>query len=273
MKRLKRLEAAGVVVHDGGDVPGPAEGDESTRPRCVPELVAWAPRLMSRLEQVYASGRVPIVLGGDHSVSMPSVAAAARELRGRKGPEAVLGLVWVDAHPDLETPEASPSGDLHGMSVAHLLGYGVESLVSLGGSGPKLEPENVVFVGLRDVVECEREIIRDRGITAFSATDVERLGIVEICRRSLETVADRTDGFVLSFDMDALDPVVAPGVHYPERAGLTLREALVLMEWLAGTEGLVCLEVVEAVPELDRDHATTRAAISLIHAAVGGTLV
>lgn len=273
LARLKKLEAQGVRVHDGGDVTGPTEGSPDTTPLNLPQAIAYAGLLMPALEKIYQRRRVPVVLGGDHSISVPSVSAAARWLRASHGEQAELGLVWVDAHPDLETPEASETGDLHAMPVAHLLGYGHQGLNSLAGDRPALKPENVAMVGLRDVVDCEREIIERDKISVFSATDVERLGIVEVCKRSITAVAERTDGFVLSFDIDACDPSFTPGVHFPERAGLTFREALVLTECVARTPGLMCLEMVEVVPELDREHATSRAAITLLWSALGGTLV
>jgi arginase len=226
---------------------------------------------MTRLEQSYDSGHLPILIGGDHSVSIPSVSAAAKHLRKRVGSSADLGLVWVDAHPDLEVPETTRSGDLHGTPVAHLLGYGDPTLSQLGGFAPKLHPRNVVLIGLRDVMIAEREIIKERGIRAYSASDVEREGIAEICGSAFAMLSNQTAGFVLSFDIDACDPSEAPGVEYPERGGLTFREARLIMELAAEASGLISIEVVEVNPVMDPEGRTSELAMELIRSAVLGS--
>ncbi len=275
MARLGSLEKLGVSVTDGGDVTGATEGTPGTNPRNLPEMLSFSRDLMERLGETYASGRVPVVIGGDHSSTVPSVAAAAEFLRALRGDDARLGLLYVDAHPDLEVPlgSASESGDLHGMSVSHLLGYGVDELANLGGFGPKLDPSRIAMVGLRDVLTEEREIIREREIQAYSFIDVERLGIVEIAKRVFGLMAERCDGFVLSFDIDACDPLEAPAVLYPEPGGLTYREATISMEEAARAEGLLGLEMVEVCPARDPDAATAKLAVSLLRTALGGIVL
>lgn len=269
-KRIESLERLGIDVVDGGDVAGPSEGDAGGVPPNLPELLSFGVDLIERLDRSYGAGRTPVVVGGDHSISVASISAAARHVRSLRGAGASLGLVWVDAHPDLETPESDPEGDLHGTPVAHLLGLGDSRLAGLGGFAPKLRPENVVQICLRDITRAERHTIEELRITAYSSTDVERLGIGEICDRTFAHMADRTDGFVLSFDIDACDESEAPGVVYPERGGLTYREAMVVMEGAAEAPNLVSLELVEVDPTREGAERTADLAIWLIHRALAG---
>lgn len=267
---VESLANAGVSVTDLGDVVAPSEGGPESNPRNLAQLVGYSRDLMSRLAEVYAVGRCPIVVGGDHSVSIPSVSAAAGFVRASGGGAGQLGLIWVDAHPDLETPDSTPSGDLHGMSMAALLGLGAPELVRLGGFAPKVRPENVAFIGLRDVLRSERELIESHGMVAYTATDIDRFGIAEICGRVFGHMADAVSGFVLSFDVDACDPSEAPGVQYRERGGLTFREARLIAEYAADATRLVCVEVVEVNPELDRDARSSHVAVSFIRSVVTG---
>jgi len=267
---IESLTPGDVSVTDSGDVVAPSEGDPESNPRNLTQLVSYSDELMRRLAEAYDAGVSPIVVGGDHSVSIPSVSAAARFVRASCGTAAQLGLIWVDAHPDLETPDSTPSKDLHGMSVAALLGLGAPELVGLGGFSPKVHPENAAFIGLRDVLRSERELIESRGMVAYTATDVDRFGIAEICARVFGHMADATSGFVLSFDVDACDPSEAPGVEYPERGGLTFREAKLIAEYAADAPRLICVEVVEVNPELDQDARSSHLAVSFIRSVVTG---
>ncbi|MHC4601191.1 MAG: arginase family protein, partial [Planctomycetota bacterium] len=174
---LQSLAWEGVSLLDGSDAPPQEVFDSEARPKHLRELLAFSKNLMDRLDRSYASGHRPIVLGGDHSISIASFSAAVKHLRSREGEGAELGLLWIDAHPDLETPEESPQSDLHGTPVAHLLGHGEKPLCDLGGFAPKLRPENVAFIALREVVDCERKRIRDLGLAAYTLADVERRGI------------------------------------------------------------------------------------------------
>ena len=267
---LESLSRRGVSASDLGDVAAPSSGKSDSDPRNLDQLIAYSHDLMPRLAEAYATRVCPIVIGGDHAVSIPSVSAAAAAVRAAEGDDAQLGLIWVDAHPDLETPETTPSGYLHGMAAAVLLGLGAPELVGLGGFSPKVRPENVAFIGLRDVLRCERDLIESRGMPAYTATDIDRLGIAAICDRVFGHMSNAVSGFVLSFDVDACDPLEAPGVEYPERGGLTFREARLIAEYAADAAGLLCVEVLEVIPELDRDARSSQLAVSFLRSVTIG---
>ncbi len=194
-------------------------------------------------------GTFPLVLGGDHSVALASVAAAFR------GPAPAGGLIWVDAHADLNTPSTSPSGNIHGMPVAHLLGMGSRWLREIWGDGRVLEPDRIVYIGLRSLDAPERELIGDLGIRAYSMTDIDRLGIARV----MQETQDHLDGagtWHLSLDADVLDPAVAPGVGTPVPGGLTYREAHYLMESLSASGRVRSADLVEVNPIIDSRNQT-----------------
>jgi len=209
-----------------------------------------------------------VVLGGDHSVSIPGVSAVIHA-----NPSASVGLIWVDAHPDLETPGEDSTNDLNAMPAAHLLGLEVGELRTLPGLAPTVSPEHVIYIGLRDVVSQERQIIHDMRITAYTMSDIERLGIVRVCDEAFAVMSERTDAFVLSFDIDAIDPMVAPGVDYPQPGGLTFREAMVIAEFANQAKTLALFELVEANPTKDCDESTSKVAVRLLHRIMCGPVV
>ncbi|MGO8673348.1 MAG: arginase [Capsulimonadaceae bacterium] len=257
--RLTWLRKMGVEAVDGGDVV-PDNEDE--------DAVSYCDRLFKGVGTVYDQGRRPIIVGGDHAISMGTVAAAAEHLRKIDGCDARLGLVWVDAHADLETPESSSSGNLHGTPMAHLLGLGDQSLAAVGGFTPKVRPEHVAYIGLRDTSPAERSLIRTMELTTYTIPDIERLGITGVCERVMQAM-DALDGFVVSFDMDAIDPTDAPGVQAPAPGGLHYREAKVVMELAALAPKLLSIEIVEFNPTRDRDDITVRAVVGLLESAMG----
>ncbi|SMB89520.1 arginase [Deinococcus hopiensis] len=205
----------------------------------------------------------PITLGGDHSVSMGTVTGNA--LRG--GAAQRTGLIWVDAHTDYNTPETSPSGNIHGMPVAHLTGRGDAHLMGLGG-GWTLRPEDVVMIGIRSVDARERELLRDAGIKAYTMKDVDQLGITRITEEALERLSDVTRLHV-SFDADALDPTVAPGVGTPVAGGLTYREGHLLMELLSESGRVTSLDIVEVNPVLDTRNQTAEVMVGMAASLLG----
>lgn len=235
-----------------------AEGGDPSR-RFKKEISHVCTRLASRVEKVLDEGALPLVLGGDHSIAMGTVTGVAAHFRGR-GQE--VGLIWFDAHADINTPESSPTGNVHGMPLAHLLGLGDPELAGLGGFAPKVRPERVALVGIRDVDEGERATIRRTGVRAWTMRDIDEKGMARVAREVLETVCDGTAGFHLSFDVDGLDPEVVPGVGTPVPGGVGFREAHLMLELLADSGRMTSMEVVELNPLLDERN---RGAVSMKH--------
>ena len=207
---------------------------------------------------------LPLVLGGDHSISMGSVAGVAE--RGR------TGVIWIDAHTDVNTPRTSPSGNIHGMPLAHLLGEGDERLLDIWGGGAAVRAEDVVFIGLRSVDEGERTFIGSHGIAAFTMKDIDRRGIAEVADAAIAHL-NNADYVHISFDADALDPSVAPGVGTPVPGGLTYREAHLLMELLADADIVTSLDVVEVNPILDVQNKTAQVMVEMAASLLGKAIL
>jgi arginase len=264
----ERLSSFGCRVVDRGNVTTPepeaiAVADE--RARFLPEILEACARLAAIVRDVVADGAVPLVLGGDHSVALGTLGGLARA-RG------MGGVLWIDAHGDLNTPETSPSGNVHGMPLAAAIGLGDERFDSDLWTLPAVDPSRVALVGLRSADSRERERIRELGIKAYTMSDIDRIGIERAIRESLSHIAG--PGFVhVSFDMDALDPEVAPGVGTPVRGGLSYREAHLALELVAESGLLGSLEVVEVNPILDRENATASLAVELVASALGKTIL
>ena len=202
----------------------------------------------------------PISLGGDHSVSMGTVAGASH---GRR-----TGLIWVDAHTDYNTPTSSPSGNIHGMPVAHLTGLGDPQLSSIGGAGWQIRPEDVVMIGIRSVDPAERELVKQAGIKVYTMKDVDTLGISRITSETLERLSG-VERLHVSFDADALDPSVCPGVGTPVLGGLSYREGHLLMELLAESRRVTSLDIVEVNPTLDTRNTTAEVMVSMAASLLG----
>jgi arginase len=261
------LEALGHRVTDLGNVEVPPS--ETLVPGAAPlrylePIVAVLERVAARVAATAAMGHVPLVLGGDHSIALGSVTGAARDRR--------LGLVWLDTHGDFNTAETTPSGNVHGMPLAALCGYGDPRLVTLGGAygaQAKVAPENVAVVGARDLDDGERRLMREAGIHVFSMEAIDRAGIGEVMRRAIEVAARGTVGIWVSLDLDVMDPMYAPGVGTPHPGGLTFREAHLAVEMLAETGRVAGLDVVEVNPVLDRANVTAALAVELVLSAFG----
>lgn len=268
------VERLGYRVHEAGTVT--AGGFETTDPgseprtRFLAEITDVACRTRERVAGSLEEGRLPLVLGGDHSLSIGSVAAVARHHRARGES---IGLVWVDAHADMNTPATSPSGNIHGMSLAVLLGRGQETLTGMCGGGPALRPENVTILGARELDPGERALVAELGVRVFTMSEIDERGIAVCMDEALRRATAGTAGFHLSFDLDALDPREAPGVGTPVQGGLTYREGHLVCEKAAGTERMVSLEVVELNPVLDDRNHTARLAVGLIASALGQSIL
>jgi len=272
-RRVEHLRSLGIDVADQGDVQPPGERDSEATPRGLAEMLEYAPTLVRTLEASRDEGAVPIVLGGDHSVTVASVSAVARSLRKQGIAEPSVALLWVDAHPDFEMPGPHGTNTLNAMPVTHLIGRDVGGLRELPDLAPGIDADCLVFIGLRDVLTEEKEAIRDLGIRAFTASDVERLGIDAVCREAMEHVGERADAVVLTFDIDVLDPVFAPAVDYPELGGLSTREGAVIMEHAHQLGNLALVELVEVNPKKDREGITVRVAGQLLHRLIEGPLL
>ncbi|MBM3762027.1 MAG: arginase [Acidobacteria bacterium] len=264
-----RLSSLGYDVEDLGniDVVQPeAITPKPSSARFLPEIAASCSRLARMVERAAGEGKFPIILGGDHSIAAGSIAGMAKHYRKSKRR---IGVIWIDAHADMNTPATSPSGNVHGMPLASTLGLGPEELTHIGGYAPKVKPENAVLIGIRDVDEMESGNVTSSGIHAFTMREVDELGMRTVITRAVEAASRGTDGIHLSFDMDSVDPDEAPGVGTPVRGGLTYREAHLAMEMLSDTELLRSIEVVEVNPILDTANRTALLAVELIASAMG----
>jgi arginase len=262
----KRLAALGYTVADLGNVPvvqpeavdDPGPGDA----KYLPQIAASCERIAELVGRALADGRRPIVLGGDHSIAAGTVAGVSRFA---KKP----GLLWMDAHADMNTPQSSPSGNVHGMPLACCVGVGPESLVNLLGFAPKVEAANVALVGLRDVDLVERGTVRDTGVRAFTMRDIDERGMRSVMDEAIAIATAGTTGFHLSLDMDFVDPAYAPGVGTPVRGGVTYREAHLAMEMICDSGKMLSMEVVEVNPVIDEVNRTADLAVELILSAMG----
>jgi arginase len=261
-----RLTAMGVDCVDRGNVAtavAEATAEHDPRARFLPAIRATCERIASEVDLALDDGRIPIVLGGDHSIALGTLGGLA----ARHGPGAVL---WFDAHGDLNTPQTTPSGNVHGMPLAAALGRGGPNFDSAAWTLPALQPDRVALIGARDLDPGERELIAELGLACHSMNALDRRGIEAIVREALERAVGAP--FVhVSLDMDGLDPDVAPGVGTPVRGGLTYREAHLAMEMVAESGLLCCLELVEVNPILDQQNATAALAVELAASAFGAT--
>ncbi len=236
------------------------------RARFLSEIVRASKLVSVKLERLTDRGHFPLVLGGDHSISAGTVAGIAASAR-RQGKK--VGLLWVDAHGDINTPETSPSGNIHGMPVASLLGDGPPELTGLGGEGPKVDPKNVALVGIRSLDDGEKIRLKRFGVQVHTMSDVDRHGIHRTMKKALARVTDGTDYVHVSFDLDAVDPTVAPGVGTPVKGGLDYREAHLIMELLHDSGVMTSLELVEVNPILDQGNVSATFAVELVQSAFG----
>jgi len=264
-----QIAALGCTVVDKGDLPAPipeTQRPADARKKYVREIAKVCQRLRDIALKSLDAGALPLVLGGDHSLAAGSVAASAESVRGSAG--LPLGLIWVDAHGDMNTPETTTSGNVHGMPLAVLLGHEPAELASIGFS-PSVRPEHTVLLGVRNLDDLEKEQIRQSGVHVFTMKDIDRDGIARIAERALAVAADGTGGIHISLDMDVCDPSIAPGVGTAVKGGLNYREAHMVMELVADSRRLLALDIVEVNPTLDIRNATAEFAAELALSALG----
>ncbi|HUU35085.1 MAG TPA: arginase [Vicinamibacterales bacterium] len=265
----EQLTALGVAVVDKGDIATPlpeTKGPGDPRKRYIKEIAKVCGKLYQTALASLHEGALPIVLGGDHSLGAGSVAATATWMKTRGQ---ALGVIWVDAHADINSPGTSPSGNVHGMPLAALLGREPAELARLSGPEPAIRPEHTVLVGLRNLDDREKEIVKASGAHAFTMKDIDRLGIAEVMERALAAASTGTGGVHVSFDLDVCDPSIAPGVGTPVKGGLDYREAHYVMEAVAESGRLVAFDLVEVNPALDLRNTTAELATDLAMSAFG----
>ena len=269
----ERLQTMGCTVVDRGDVPVPiAETRVARDPtkKYIREIARVCQRLYQQVRQSHSEGAFPIVLGGDHSLAAGSVAASA-DFAAAQGRD--LGLIWVDAHGDMNTPATTTSGNVHGMPLAALLGPEPAELSSIGTRIPSVRAEKTVLIGIRNLDDLEKERIRDSRVHLFTMRDIDHHGIADVMARALTIAGGDTLGIHVSFDLDACDPTVAPGVGTPVKGGLNYREAHTLMEMTADTGRLLALDLVEVNPILDSQNQTAVLGAELILSAMGMRII
>jgi arginase len=263
----ERLTSLGFVVRDHGNVEtyvpeATALVDEHAR--FLPEIKRTCERIAAKVVEAVGDGRTPLVLGGDHSVALGTLGGLA----SAHGPG---GVLWIDAHSDINTPETSPSGNVHGMALGAALGLGGDAFASDSWPLPAIDPKRVALLGVRELDDGERQLLRDAGVRVFTMSELDRIGVERAMREALDRVAG--PNFVhVSLDLDALDPEIAPGVGTPVRGGLTYREAHLALELVAESGLAGSLEVVEVNPILDRENTTALTAVELVASALGKTI-
>ncbi|HEY3137796.1 MAG TPA: arginase [Blastocatellia bacterium] len=259
----------GYQVTDAGNVhvhPPEAVEEMNPRARYLAQIADAAEELAGRVEAALEEGALPIILGGDHSIAIGSVAGLASYHRKR---DEHVGIIWLDAHADSNTPETTPSGNIHGMPLAALLGYGARELTHVAGFAPKVLPENSVIIGARSIDPGERSFIKSHGIRAFTMSELDERGMADVIAEAVEIATLNTAGFHVTMDMDFLDPFYAPGVGTPERGGATYREGHLAMEKIAYSGRVLSVELTEVNPVFDVSNQTAQLAVELILSALG----
>jgi arginase len=264
-----KLASLGYQLEDLGNVSVAQQestpcGPESAK--YLPQIAKTCTKLAEMVENVLAAGNFPLVLGGDHSVAAGTVAGVSDSFR-KRGEK--IGLIWIDAHADMNTPDSSPSGNVHGMPLACCIGRGPRELTHIFDYTPKIEGINVALIGIRDVDQRERELVRESGVTAFTMRDIDEHGLRNVMERAIAVANEGTSGFHLSLDMDVVDPDEAPGVGTPVRGGMTYREAHLAMETICDCTRMTSMEVVEVNPVLDEANRTALLAVELVMSAMG----
>lgn len=242
----------------------------STKARFKDEILVVCENLAEVSLQAMDSGEFPLVIGGDHSIAMGTVAGVSAHFKKSGGD---LGLIWFDAHGDMNLPEFSPSGNVHGMPLAHLLGYGDKDLASILGNHPAIKPEHVVLIGIRDIDKVERDFVRSSGVKVFTMRDIDEQGMSKVAKQAIEIAGAGTAGFHISFDLDGCDPEVIPGSGTLVPGGVSYREAHLLLELCAESRRVTSMEVVELNPFIDQANVSAERAVTLIQSALGRSIL
>ncbi len=265
----QRIRALGYEVTDSGDVDVPlpelSDVGDATQ-KYAAAIAAVCEELGERVYAGLAQGQLPVAIGGDHSLAMGSVAGVARQFNER---DQRLGLLWFDAHGDMNTPGSTDSGNVHGMALAHLLGLGEERLSSVGGFRGKVQAENVSLIGVRDLDAREKKLVAESGVNVFTMKDIDLRGVSGVMEEAMGLASRGTAGVHVSLDIDVVDPSIAAGVGTPKKGGLTYREAHLCLEMVADSKQLVSIDLVEVNPILDVRNATAELGSELLLSALG----
>src|SRR5699024_1606741 len=266
---VERLETLDKVVTDLGNIPveTPKRGaqEDKSNLKNIHQVKEANEKLAQMVDREVHKGQFPLVFGGDHSIAIGSIAGISNHYDN-------LGVIWYDAHGDLNTQQTSPSGNIHGMPLAVNLGLGDERLTSISGNHPKIKPENIVIIGARDLDSGEKELIREKNIKVYTMHEIDRVGMPAVMEETLEYLKERTDGVHLSLDLDGLDPEEAPGVGTPVIGGLSYRESHLAMEMLYESGMITSAEFVEVNPILDDKNKTATVAVGLMGSLFGEKL-
>jgi arginase len=266
---LEGLRALGYSVQDLGNIHVPTPGSRhpgDPKARFLKEIAQACLEVAAILLQELDEETRPVMLGGDHSLAIGSVAGVAGFWR-KRGKQ--VGMIWVDAHTDMNTPDTTETGNIHGMPLAALLGMGPTELTGIAGFRPKVLPEHTVLIGIRSVDRLERDVVRKSGVTVFTMRDVDEKGLRNCMERALEIATRGTGGFHLSYDVDGVDSFEAPGVGTPVRGGLTYREAHLIAEMAYDSRRLLAMDITEVNPVEDERNQTARLAAELVFSAFG----
>ena len=264
-----RLKQLGRQVEDEGNVMVPQAEEQpygEKKARYLDEIAQTCKGLAERVRKTLEEDMFPLVLGGDHSIAVGTVAGAAAHFNkiGKR-----IGVIWLDAHGDMNTPDSSPSGNVHGMPLASIMGYGPPELVDLAGVKPMVEPRNVALVGIRDLDSKERRFAKESGVHVFTMRDIDERGMREVMAEAIRFAGDDTAGIAVSLDMDFVDPSDAPGVGTPVRGGVTYREAHLALEMIADSRTMVSFELVEINPVIDLHNTTALLGVELVLSGLG----
>lgn len=264
-----RLSELGYAVEDLGNVAvvqQESQGEVDPHAKYLPQIAKICTVTAELVDRTLEAGKFPLVLGGDHSIAVGAVSGASQYFH-RRGEK--LGLIWIDAHTDMNTPETSPSGNVHGMPLACCIGQGPEQLTNIFGYFPKVNPGNVALVGIRSVDGSERDIVQRSGVHVFTMRDIDERGMRSVFEEAIRVASNGTAGIHVSLDMDAVDPREAPGVGTPVQGGITYREAHLAMEMLGDIESVTSMEVIEVNPVIDEANRTAILAVELVMSAMG----
>lgn len=266
---IERLQALDHNIEDLGDIPigrpGLEDPEEEGRLKNLKQVSEANYKLADAVSDIMSKDRFPLVFGGDHSIAIGSLAGISQHYKN-------LGVIWYDAHGDLNTADTSPSGNIHGMPLAAGLGLGDPDLTGIGGSQPKVKPENLVIIGARSLDDGEKVLIKEKGIRVYTMHEIDRLGMTAVMKDAIQYLSEKTDGVHLSLDLDGLDPNDAPGVGTPVIGGISYRESHLAMEMLAESDILTSAEFVEVNPILDDKNKTATVAVALMGSLFGEKL-